>query len=695
MTPFTRLRKSAGPNAALPRCMGSSSQALPTPLAPERPTVRGNRDVRRCGRYVSGMRLVTLGVRGYKRFAESCEMNVDGRVVAIVGPNEAGKTSWLRALAHLNEPGELQEAEWTRGQSRGTGRVVWGRFALDDSDYAELSDVPNARNIRWYELWKDADGKLVHRLLPGRAVHRDERPRQRVASALLQAADHRSVAAVVESSSEAPSLADSLRAAHTALASGPEDLTGDVLEQIAALEARLAPVEWPPRTPKYIRDLAMGLDKLSEHERAARPEDVALSYLAGRRPRFLLFGESHRDLRSDYELLEHADDPPTALDNLSQLAGLDLEKLRDKTVAGDFGEAERLLEDANRCLQVRFAESWRQSAVFVRLRTDGTLLRILISATVGGYTSIAERSDGLRAFIALLTFSALHASDQRPILLLDEAENHLHYDAQADLVRVFSRQQTAAKIVYTTHSAGCLPQDLAGVRLIVPGEHGRSEVRNWFWADGAGFTPLLIGMGASVMAFTPTRYAVFAEGGSEVVLLPTLLRDALGLDAELGYQVVPSLSEITAAQVAGLDLEAARVACVVDGDTEGGRIRRKLIRGGMPEDRIVSVGGLGSGLVLEDLVDLQPYVDAVNAELGRSHGPDVRVPTTALQGTNRARRLKEWCERMGVGEPNKRAVGYQLLRIHSENGVRLVSGRRRQHLRAINRACRAALKMEG
>lgn len=78
------------------------------------------------------MRLVTVGVKGYKRFAAPAEMSVDGRVIGIVGPNEAGKTSWLQALVHLSTADELEPGEWTRGQHRTTDRVVWARFALDE-----------------------------------------------------------------------------------------------------------------------------------------------------------------------------------------------------------------------------------------------------------------------------------------------------------------------------------------------------------------------------------------------------------------------------------------------------------------------------------------------------------------------------------------------------------------------------------
>ena len=52
------------------------------------------------------MELVSVGLFGYQRFEDDFgDMDVTGSPVAIVGPNEAGKTSFLEALEHLNGAG--------------------------------------------------------------------------------------------------------------------------------------------------------------------------------------------------------------------------------------------------------------------------------------------------------------------------------------------------------------------------------------------------------------------------------------------------------------------------------------------------------------------------------------------------------------------------------------------------------------
>lgn len=157
--------------------------------------------------------------------------------------------------------------------------------------------------------------------------------------------------------------------------------------------------------------------------------------------------------------------------------------------------------------------------------------------------AIAERSDGLRQYVSLLAFATLEKTEQPPILLIDEAEAHLHYDAQADLVQMFARQELATKVIYTTHSVGCLPEDLGtGVRLVEMNSPTTSIIRNWFWeTDEPGFSPLLFGIGAKALAFMPVRFALITEGATDIILLPTLFREATG-KSSLGFQVVPGLS---------------------------------------------------------------------------------------------------------------------------------------------------------
>jgi predicted ATP-dependent endonuclease of OLD family len=273
-----------------------------------------------------------------------------------------------------------------------------------------------------------------------------------------------------------------------------------------------------------------------------------------------------------------------------------------------------------------------------------------------------ERSDGLRWFIALRAFLSRPES-VKPILLVDEAESHLHYDAQADLVAVLEAQDLAASVIYTTHSVGCLPSDLGtGIRLVVVKDAQHSTLDNSFWSSGPGITPLLFGMGARLLAFTAIRVVVLAEGPSECVLLPTLLREATDRD-DVGFRIVPGLAVVADDDFDTLAQEAARMGFLVDGDPGGRRIRDKLVGAGVDARKIIALRDLAdNGLQLEDLVSVDTFVAAVNEEIQRWQPGRPTIQRTDVEtGDHRMDAVKKWCSANGVNVPSKVALAQRVV----------------------------------
>src|SRR3954451_20842673 len=113
------------------------------------------------------MRLYKIEFNGYKRLAAtSC--NVDGRLIAFLGPNEAGKSSVLEGLDWLSSGDEelpqrlisrsvdVQSDEW----------VVKARFSLDEDDLAALSDLDVDGTYREFVASRDRDGTFRTGIYP-------------------------------------------------------------------------------------------------------------------------------------------------------------------------------------------------------------------------------------------------------------------------------------------------------------------------------------------------------------------------------------------------------------------------------------------------------------------------------------------------------------------------------------------------
>src|SRR5712691_8626895 len=105
------------------------------------------------------MRLIEAELSGYKRFAAENQMDLDGDLICIVGPNASGKSSFLNALEHFNSNNDFNETERTRAEQGQTLppalRII---FELDKGDREALSEIPEAANAKRLFVFKRDDG---------------------------------------------------------------------------------------------------------------------------------------------------------------------------------------------------------------------------------------------------------------------------------------------------------------------------------------------------------------------------------------------------------------------------------------------------------------------------------------------------------------------------------------------------------
>ena len=544
--------------------------------------------------------MVRFALRGFRRF-EDAELDVDAPVVALVGPNESGKTSLLDALVYLGGFGNrvFNDRDRTRGATV-TGRVLEALYRLDDDDRAAITaKAARAPEVRWFRVWRDADGTQSYDTSPPLAS--------------MEQTDHQPAKA----------------------GTAQKDTTRAV---VGIAEVVQAPVS-----------------------------EVVLSVLKERIPLVLKFSETDRILRSEYDLTQ-----PGAwtggIRNLARLAGFDLNELARHAAGSQPELYEDITERANARLTNAFSPRWSQAPVTVHLRVTPPKLRVFVKeAEEGSLYRLEDRSAGLCAFVALVAFLAAKNTKVRPVLVVDEAEHHLHWDAQADLIKLFHTQEVASQVIYSTHSPGCLPHDLGqGVRAVAsdPARPDRSTVKNRIWKDEGGFRPLLLDMGASTAAVTPHRFAVVTEGVADFILLPSLLREATGHDS-LPYQIVPGLAQLSRSGIQRINSEADRVVYLTDGDEGGEQLRKDVKSADLPDGRTFS---LPAGTALEDLVAGDTLAAAVNEELSRS-GHQTNKPLE-LPDSGRVAYLKKWYRCNGL-DPDKhfrkRAIASHALEIAAGN----------------------------
>jgi predicted ATP-dependent endonuclease of OLD family len=620
------------------------------------------------------MRLIKARVSGYKRLAKDCKVNLDADPVCIVGPNAAGKSSFLDALVRLNDGDGFALTEKTRAAAGQTlEQEIEARFVLDDEERELIAAIPEAAEVRQWLVFKYSEGSLRYSADP--YPNRDRSKRDEVRRDLEQLAElgwieeAQAIEEQIESPPE-PLIGPIFQSALDQAQSDGQNMSAEA-DEFQALAERIGPIigqiierssaeekeeiyegpAWPDLAGDLL-ELRTSLAGLAEVEREAHPLMKLVPLLEPRVPQFLKFDDAARTLETSYDL--SADEPAADLGihYFLTLAGTNWGEAVAVVQRNDPGWLKTYVEDCDKELKKKASSMWGQSEVEVTLSINGSILSILLSMQAHDFIGFDDHSDGLKAFMALRAFISQQADPEgvKPIVLIDEADLHLHYDAQADLIAVFEEQDEAAQILYTTHSAGCLPRDLAGVRAIVPQteevdgrvvQKDHSEAINRFWTEGRGFSPLLLAMGAGAFAFAATQYAVITEGMSDALLLPTLLREATG-ERRLRYQPVPSFAEATADEIKRFDLIAGRIAFLADGD-EGGRNHvERLIKNGISRGQVIYVGADdGSGLSIEDLLVKSVYLKAVNDELGAWHG--ISFPSDELPEKGRSKTVEDWC----------------------------------------------------
>ena len=620
------------------------------------------------------MRLVKAEVSGFGRLAEG-KVNLDNKVLAIVGPNEAGKTTLLKALAFIDNGATLSVSERSRGLVVPDDHtVVRVQYLLEGNDAEvvanlQLQDPPTSI---WLSRTATGATEPTVTVLP--APTKAVAPLVGAIGALRKLAVPKTyatldyVAPTPSDDGEVPAVDDervSLRATVEERLSGflDEAQPGDEVEAASNYAPDLRNSIEALQRYAVADDLLGVLRSILEWIDREDPAPAVARALYEATPNIAFFSEADRSLASTYTLSDELlAAVPAALNNVAVMAELDLRALWQAMGSGDEGERETLIDAANQVLATKFAAAWKQSNITVWLKTEAATLFIRIKQDGKRITQFSERSAGLQMFVALVAFLAVRDETDPPILLIDEAETHLHIDAQADLVNTFMTQRQAAKIIYTTHSPACLPPDLgANIRAVVPdaANESRSIIEGSFWHGAAGFSPLMLAMGAGAAAFSAARFVVLAEGASEMLMLPSLIKTAVGVP-DLGYQVAPGLSEVPTEMYPELDLEGARVVFLVD-DDQGGRDRRAaLIAGGVPEARIKGLGAL----TLENLLDPDLYTETIRLLLAECN-PGRQVPDLPALPDPTAevwpKELDRWAEAHSLKMPGKRVLASRLV----------------------------------
>lgn len=599
------------------------------------------------------MKLEAVTVKLYRNFVDEQRIIIEPDVTCLVGKNESGKTTILKAL-HRLKPANGDDAEfdltteyprWRLAADRrkrsnlDQTRPISAEFSLDDADRAALENVYGVP-------------------IPDAAICRATRSYANKPTVSLTA----TLGTVATKAGQTAKVID-------------EDLqkldTSASLAELVVSAKTLAKEHREQGESARAKTLTTFTTEVEKYECLLKVGSVTqeqINALWARVPSFFYF--------SNYDTLPGE----TNLTELAQKIDAKTElSARERTVVSllaHAGEAPKdflddnydsrkaELQSASIDLSRRVFKYWKQNPdLAVIFDTDNRVVAqqpngnhianrfLKIELRDGRHgdveTNFDTRSTGFQWFFSFFAaFSEYQDSDEAVIVLLDEPGTSLHGDAQHEFVDyIYSELGASKQTIYTTHSQHMVdPARYEKLRAV----HDRATRDNPdlgvvvtlpnLSADAATILPIESALGYSVSRhlFIGSGQHLAVEGSSDFIYLQRLTEylatvGKLGLDPRLAVIPVGGASNLPA--FVALLGRRLKVSALVDGAKTHARLTRIVSAAkdnGVPESAIVAVSqvdSLPSNADIEDLFTGADYLRLYNWAFGTNLAPGDLVAT--------------------------------------------------------------------
>lgn len=413
------------------------------------------------------MKLKGFRIQMYKCVLDSGTVET-GPLTVLVGKNESGKTTLLKALHKFNpftpDPYSVR-TEWPRAHRNTQSKdqiVCTATFALDEEERKHLAELTDSKvDVAALDIDKDYEGKFEIRFPEGvfpDKLHPNDIDKacdslpivaEPVRPEFKQAAEN--------CKSEARRLAHEGRFT---------ELTALQAKHMEVLRANLSAVNQPPQYQNenaFTQQYTVALQHIAQQlQRAPLIHKNAHDYIASRIPVFVYMDE-YRSFsgtasldqvkqRKDQQKLK--DEDKTFLTILA-LSGLNLDDEAKKANGTAREHRQYDLSDAAATLTKRIGEHWKQLRYEVVFGADGQEFFTFVKDKKDrALIKLEERSQGFQWFFSfdLMLMHETKGTLKNCVILLDEPGLHLHPQAQADLLERLEDYAKGNTLIYSSHS---------------------------------------------------------------------------------------------------------------------------------------------------------------------------------------------------------------------------------------------------
>ena len=595
------------------------------------------------------------------------------RVNALVGRNESGKTSLLKALHKFNpalkEPYDPQR-EFPRSRFNSDFKdgnewpVCSVRFSIgSDMLNAVMEKYPYVPPITSAEITRYYSGEYEIKYDP--EIPTDLLAPEAIISDLDALADNaRRIATPTPEQDETTQKerSDLLNWADTAKTrlnafSNLRDKNGPQL--LATLKTELNGKS-SPITADVIKPLATKLDSIIGQAQRKASNEIWNETILSSLPVFIYF-ENYGILDSAVYLpdfvAKNKSEPNnprvrtiSAMFKHVHLTGEEIQKLGDdptesarikgETVTPVMIDSEKrkkeeraiALNAASLDITERFSKWWKQRRHQIRYHADGQFFRIWVAddRRPGVEIELESRSKGFQWFFSFYLVFLVESEEghKDAILLLDEPGLDLHPTAQQELIAFFESLSVTNQLLYTTHSPFLIDgEHLERVRCVVEEENGISRVSIGEWPkDRETIFPLQAAAGyAMVKALFRHKKNMLVEGLADYLYLHSLslaCKEAKRFSLPDNIYITPCGGAKYVGHLAALFLgQKDRPLILLDAD-DAGRARKDALLKNLYASEQAMVITLDQILgkqncEIEDLIEEDLFLTAASKVLGR------------------------------------------------------------------------------
>lgn len=631
------------------------------------------------------MKLKKCRIQNYRCVTDSGWVDFDD-IAVIVGRNESGKTSFLKALWRLNpyhNIGYNIDREWPSGRRKEKSPekiVVEAVFTFSAEEQAEITAIhESAKEIEAVQISRNYAGRYNHQFSPNSPS--TEHTVEWVVDLLQKR---------LEALSE--TFSDHFKTQYAAAFStlleevrndgGSERAVeglGEIKRQLSSFRAPSNPTQ--QQDQDAIGSLNERIDKVVA-EIHATPLLRVVDYVHKQMPTFVYMddyrtfvGSAQLDEVQKHKREKKLNPEEETIIMIMDMAGLNLD---DEVVKGNENDREqRMLDmnDASNTLTELISDRWSQRRYQVVFQADGQhFMTFVKDQSDKGLVPLEERSKGFQWFFSfdMHFMYETEGNFSNAIILLDEPGLHLHASAQRDLLERMKAYAKENQLVYTTHLPFMIDfkrLDNIYVAEEIPKE-GTKIHTNWATADkDARFTlQAALGLSWSQSLFVG-QYNLVVEGVDDFWFLTTfstLFEEAGQAGLDLDLVVTPAGGASKVAYVGTiLHGQELHVAVLLDSDPAGEQAFEQLVHQWVLDEKLVVMVGDAIGskpCALEDLFGEAYYI----AKVEEAYSKELAGKTLTLEPKTAGKkslvhRVEDAFDKAKLGTFNKGRIAKRIM----------------------------------